>query len=330
MRSSSSSAWLLRLLFVSATVVQGQLEPQYIPGAAADSVTCYPADNLAWRSIPGKIIVHGGEFKPKPKKQLPPPPPVDTTPVEVGPAGDVEPDPTRVDVKGPPVRLPPVAEVERQAVEVAEEAVVEKNENVPPPHQMTEDELEAEDKARTIARQSLYASIQLKGLNWFGLDRINIFEGTNYKNIDEVIEFFVAHKINAIRLPFSLEFALSPMDVEEEEAGGGRGELQYPDREKISPLYYGLTSWEIVDLLFDKARDNGILILLDMHTLDPTKGVSRLWYDPEKYSEAMVMWGWQVRNFVYVRKRLRILAFAYVNLCLLFSYKHLHTHTHSG
>ena len=145
--------------------------------------------------------------------------------------------------------------------------------------------------------------------------------------------FFVDHKINAIRLPFSLEFALTPMDIEEEEAGGGMGELQYPDRDKISPEYYGtsrpffhppiyptgsttptlrirspthppthlthsilqigLTSWEIIDLLFDKAAENGILVLLDMHTLDPEKGVSRLWYDPEKYSEATVLWGWE-------------------------------------
>lgn len=53
-----------------------------------------------------------------------------------------------------------------------------------------------------------------------------------------------------------------------------------------------LTSWEIIDLLFEAAAENGILILLDMHMLDPAKGVSRLWYDPEKYSEATVMWGW--------------------------------------
>lgn len=53
-----------------------------------------------------------------------------------------------------------------------------------------------------------------------------------------------------------------------------------------------LTSWEIIDLLFEKAKENGILILLDMHTLDPDLGVSRLWYDPAKYSEATVLWGW--------------------------------------
>jgi hypothetical protein len=53
------------------------------------------------------------------------------------------------------------------------------------------------------------------------------------------MDFLVEHKINAIRLPFSLEFALTPMDVTEEEEGGGQGTLQYPDREKISPEYYG-------------------------------------------------------------------------------------------
>jgi len=61
---------------------------------------------------------------------------------------------------------------------------------------------------------------------------------------------------------------------------------------RIHALFNRLTSWEIIDLLFEKAGENGILILLDMHMLDPAKGVSRLWYDPEKYSEATVMWGW--------------------------------------
>lgn len=105
-------------------------------------------------------------------------------------------------------------------------------------------------------------------------------------NQHQVIDFFIEHKINAIRLPFSLEFALSPMDEDDIHA---LGELQYPDREKISPEYYGLNSWEIVDLLFEKCAERGILILLDMHTLDPDKGISRLWYDPEKYSEAQVV-----------------------------------------
>lgn len=59
------------------------------------------------------------------------------------------------------------------------------------------------------------------------------------QTIDEVMAFLIEQKINALRLPFSLEFALTPMDVTEEEAGGGQGTLQYPDREKISPEYYG-------------------------------------------------------------------------------------------
>jgi len=58
-----------------------------------------------------------------------------------------------------------------------------------------------------------------------------------------VIAFLIDHKINAIRLPFSLEFALTPMDVQEAKAGGGFGELQYPDRGKISPAYYGYIMW---------------------------------------------------------------------------------------
>ncbi|GAB5033405.1 cellulase 2 [Nannochloropsis oceanica] len=324
-----ASGWVL--LVVATTTcclftVNAQLEPQYIPASTADSVTCYPADSLAWRSVPGKMVVHGAPFVKKPTAPVPPAPPMREPgrplPVDVGvgPAGGFETAPR------PPMRLPqqqqqqpfmrppagntrpgpnmnPVVSQQRAipAVRFLQEgqehqkvagAVVD-GVGIETPDWMGQgDELTEEDKA-AIARESMYANIQIKGLNWFGLDRINIFEGTNYKTIDEVIAFLIDHKINAIRLPFSLEFALTPMDVQEAKAGGGFGELQYPDRGKISPAYYGMTSWEIIDILFKTAGENGILILLDMHMLDPAKGVSRLWYDPEKYSEATVMWGWE-------------------------------------
>lgn len=48
------------------------------------------------------------------------------------------------------------------------------------------------------------------------------------QTIDEVVAFLIDHKINAIRLPFSLEFALTPMDVAEAKAGGGDGGTSIP------------------------------------------------------------------------------------------------------
>lgn len=267
------------------TSIYAQLEPQYVPAASSESVTCYPADALAWRSIPGKIVLHGAPFVKTHHKKVPPAQPSEpivTDPsggggaaVGIRPGGGVTPEPQPKPINGvkppqPPVTAPP-AQVAQPIVPfpgAAGPGVPGPQGGVPggagrllpnmdpfrPPelkpavrHLQTqeaakaggdqkvagavvggvaiengsgtareEDDLDEEDKA-AIARESMYASIQLKGLNWvrwgaredrarvgglqkhdveglatltlpfpvtraqFGLDRINIFEGTNYK-----------------------------------------------------------------------------------------------------------------------------------------------------
>jgi ABC-type phosphate/phosphonate transport system ATPase subunit len=58
----------------------------------------------------------------------------------------------------------------------------------------------------------------------------------------------------------------------------GRSE-PYPDQRIIQQSLFGLSSWEIMDVLFEKAAQRGILILLDLHILDPKKGYAQLWYE---------------------------------------------------
>lgn len=119
-----------------------------------------------------------------------------------------------------------------------------------------------------------------KGVNWFGLENTEVMGGLNKRTLDKIFDFLEAHRFNALRIPFSLKFALSNPNT------------TYPDRDLINPELYGLTSWEIVDVIFEKAAARGIQIMLDMHKLDPTKGVPQLWYD-EFYTEKMALEGWK-------------------------------------
>jgi len=199
----------MRVLLLVATAacclstVNAQLEPQSIPATTAESVTCYPADSLAWRSVPGKMVVHGALFVKKPKAPAPPTPPKlkpapvkplpkeDAVNVRVGPAGGIKPVPKppvqqqqpRVQTTTPPVaitspkpHMDPVASPERAipAVRYLQEqreeqklagAVVDGVAVEIPNGMEQEDELTEEDKV-SIARESMYANIQLKGLNW--------------------------------------------------------------------------------------------------------------------------------------------------------------------
>jgi hypothetical protein len=187
----------------SLSTVNAQLEPQSIPATTAESVTCYPADSLAWRSIPGKMIVHGAPFVKKPKAPVHPAPlkpepvPVKPLPKEnavnvgIGPAGGIKPVPLPkpavqplppqttkppIPITSPKPNMNPVASPERAipAVRYLQEqqeqqklvgAVVGGVAVETPNGMEQEDELTAEDKA-AIARESMYANIQLKGLNW--------------------------------------------------------------------------------------------------------------------------------------------------------------------
>lgn len=103
--------------------------------------------------------------------------------------------------------------------------------------------------------------------------------GLNYVSIEDVLDFCVEHSFNAIRLPFSLAFALSDEDS------------TFPKPKFVSEDLEGITTWKLVDRLFKEAGKRGIFILLDLHALDPNKGFSELWYD-EDNSEKEVLHGW--------------------------------------
>jgi hypothetical protein len=70
-----------------------------------------------------------------------------------------------------------------------------------------------------------------------------------------VLKFCSTNKINALRIPISLALALNP---EQRIAASSCAEC--PPNAK---------SWDMLDTLFNKAAAVGILIVLDMHRMDP-------------------------------------------------------------
>jgi hypothetical protein len=72
---------------------------------------------------------------------------------------------------------------------------------------------------------------------------------------NSVLKFCSTNKINALRIPLSLALALNP---EQRVAAG-----------KCAECPPGAKAWDMLDKLFDKAAAVGILIVLDMHRMDP-------------------------------------------------------------
>jgi hypothetical protein len=72
---------------------------------------------------------------------------------------------------------------------------------------------------------------------------------------NSVLKFCTTNKINALRIPLSLALALNPE--------------QRVAASKCAECPPGAKSWDMLEKLFDKAAAVGILIVLDMHRMDP-------------------------------------------------------------
>jgi hypothetical protein len=119
----------------------------------------------------------------------------------------------------------------------------------------------------------------LKGTNWFGFEsEIGAVHGLTplETTMEAVMQFLAYNGFNALRVPVSLELALDKeMEILTEWDG-----YTFSSRK----------SWAALSELFDVAAHYGILIMLDMHTLQP--GVNApLWYD-EIYSADDLLNGW--------------------------------------
>ena len=96
--------------------------------------------------------------------------------------------------------------------------------------------------------------------------------------MDSILDF-VEQNFNAIRIPFSVKFGLSDY------------ETTYPEQQYVGYGLENMRSWDILDLVIEKAADRGIVILLDMHLIDDKLDWSPLWYEGN-YTEADTHQAW--------------------------------------
>ena len=116
------------------------------------------------------------------------------------------------------------------------------------------------------------------GISWFGCEGHGYtFTGLNFTTMDTILNFFVQHKFNTVRIPVSVAFALAPPDTK-------------PNQRFVGKALKGKTIWEILGEAIDQAALRGLMVMLDMHTLGPQEP-SDLWYD-EQYKEADLLQAW--------------------------------------
>lgn len=118
----------------------------------------------------------------------------------------------------------------------------------------------------------------VSGISWFGCEGHGYtFTGLNFTTVDTILNFFLQHKFNTVRIPVSVAFGLAPKDFKPNQRFVGKG-------------LKGKTIWEILDEVIDQAALRGLMVMLDMHTLGPQEATD-LWYD-EQYKEADILQAW--------------------------------------
>ena len=132
------------------------------------------------------------------------------------------------------------------------------------------------------------ARFMIKGANWFGFEtEIHVVHGLWARKMEDILDWCVLNNFNALRIPFSCEFALN-LGTKKPFNADGTPAIDY----SLNPELMGLLSSQILDKLVVAAQQRGILILLDMHRLMSTSGISELWYD-NVVTEEKVIESWK-------------------------------------
>lgn len=101
-------------------------------------------------------------------------------------------------------------------------------------------------------------SFHIKGLNWFGYEtECNIVHGLWVNPIDYYFDIFHTLQVNALRIPFSYELIMN-------------WDTKIPKSECLTANTWiqGMNVRETFHLLFKKAIEKNIVILLDFHHMD--------------------------------------------------------------
>lgn len=103
------------------------------------------------------------------------------------------------------------------------------------------------------------SEFNLKGINHFGFETPNMApHGYDYHDIDYYLDFLQKNNFNALRLPFSYEFSQNMYN-----------DFLRPEVvSKITDKTCTKNPADLLKCIFSKAKDRGIFIMLDWHTID--------------------------------------------------------------
>jgi endoglucanase len=98
--------------------------------------------------------------------------------------------------------------------------------------------------------------------------------------MNSIFDLMVKLGINAVRVPFSAEFALG-MDTLRPTAINA----------SANPTLATMTAGQVLDVFVDGCMKRNILVMPDMHRLEAKGGITELWYN-DQYPESKVIDGW--------------------------------------
>ncbi|SFB97340.1 cellulase family glycosylhydrolase [Butyrivibrio sp. YAB3001] len=133
--------------------------------------------------------------------------------------------------------------------------------------------------------------VYLTGANWFGFNcSERVFHGLWNANMKSVVEGMADHGINLVRVPISTELLL-------EWKAGKKVKVNvntYANKELVRADGSDMDSREIFDVFLDLCKENGIKIMMDLHSADANNSGHNynVWYGPKGFTTEDWIEGW--------------------------------------
>lgn len=101
-------------------------------------------------------------------------------------------------------------------------------------------------------------------------------------SLDSLLDFLKKERFNAIRLPFSVEFAermdeITPTGIDY----------------ALNPTLRGKSAGEVMDAVVEGCRKRGILVMPEMHRMRGSGLISEYWYENPDFPENRVITAWK-------------------------------------
>ncbi len=125
-------------------------------------------------------------------------------------------------------------------------------------------------------------SVTLQGVNWFGFETANHApHGLWTRDYIDMLTQIKQQGFNTIRMPFSLQALASNTTSGIDYANGRNAALA------------GKTPQQVMDIIIDEAAKQGLMVLLDCHSLADDGFMHELWYGQGGFTEADWISTWQ-------------------------------------